>query len=139
MARLVDWAGRLTAAREPVGGRRAARVGGLPPLPRSRRVPPSPALLLAVPLLAAGLGGLRGRLLTPTTSRTGRRTPSRSRSAPAPTSSCPDDLEAEVGAETRCTLTAGDDPTEYGVTVTVTSVEDDTANFDVEVDEHPSG
>jgi hypothetical protein len=55
-----------------------------------------------------------------------------------PDISCPDDLEAEEGAETRCTLTAGDDPTEYGVTVTVTSVEGDTVNFDVEVDSEPA-
>ena len=54
-----------------------------------------------------------------------------------PEVSCPEDLEAEVGAQTRCTLTAGDDPTEYGVTVTVTSVEDGTANFDVQVDDGP--
>jgi len=51
--------------------------------------------------------------------------------------SCPDDLEAEVGATTRCTLSVGDDGDEYGVTVTVTSVKGDTANFDVEVDEEP--
>ena len=34
---------------------------------------------------------------------------------------------------------AGDDPTEYGVTVTVTSVDGDTVNFDVEVDDEPRG
>jgi hypothetical protein len=55
-----------------------------------------------------------------------------------PDISCPEDLEAEVDAQTRCTLTAGGDPTEYGVTVTVTSVEGDVANFDVEVDEQPA-
>ncbi len=53
--------------------------------------------------------------------------------------SCPEDLPAEVGAETRCTLLAGDDPTEYGVTVTVTAVDGTTANFDVRVDEQPQG
>ena len=56
-----------------------------------------------------------------------------------PEISCPDDLEAEEGAETRCTLTAGEDPTPYGVTVTVTSVEGDTVNFDVQVDDAPIG
>jgi hypothetical protein len=56
-----------------------------------------------------------------------------------PDITCPEDLPAEVGAETRCTLTAGGDPTEYGVTVTVTSVEGDTANFDVQVDAEPQG
>jgi hypothetical protein len=52
---------------------------------------------------------------------------------------CPEDLEAEVGAETRCTLTAGDDPSEYGVTVTVTAVNGGKAEFDVEVDGQPQG
>jgi hypothetical protein len=54
-----------------------------------------------------------------------------------PSITCPDDVEAEVGAKARCTLTGGDDPTEYGVTVTVTSVEGDNATFDVEVDQEP--
>jgi len=54
-----------------------------------------------------------------------------------PDVTCPDDLEAEVGAETRCTLSVTGDDQEYGVTVTVTSVEGDTANFDVEVDDEP--
>ena len=56
-----------------------------------------------------------------------------------PDVSCPEDLPAEVGAEMRCTLTAGDDPIEYGVTVTVTSVEGDTASFDVVVDDARAG
>ena len=56
-----------------------------------------------------------------------------------PDVSCPDDLEAEVGAETRCTLSVEGDSKEYGVTVTVTSVEGDTANFDVKVDDEPVG
>jgi Domain of unknown function (DUF4333) len=54
-----------------------------------------------------------------------------------PDITCLDDLEAEIGAEGRCTLTVGGDPEKYGVTVTVTSVEGDTANFDVQVDEQP--
>ena len=51
-----------------------------------------------------------------------------------PDIACPEDVEAEVGARTGARSPAGDDPTEYGVTVTVTSVEGDNANFDVEVD-----
>jgi hypothetical protein len=50
---------------------------------------------------------------------------------------CPEDVDAEEGATTRCVLTAAGDPTEYGVTVTVTGVEGGTATFDVEVDEQP--
>lgn len=53
-----------------------------------------------------------------------------------PDISCPEDLPRERGATTRCTLTAGDDPTEYGVTVTVTSTDGDT-RIGVEVDDAP--
>jgi len=49
-----------------------------------------------------------------------------------PAVSCPDDVEAEVGAETRCTATV--DGETYGATVTVTAVEDEEALFDVQVD-----
>ncbi|GAA1240572.1 DUF4333 domain-containing protein [Prauserella halophila] len=49
---------------------------------------------------------------------------------------CPDDLEAETGATTRCTLTAMDG-TRLGVSVEVTSVEDSQAKFEIEVDDAP--
>ncbi len=55
-----------------------------------------------------------------------------------PDITCPDELPAEVGAEARCTLTVDGDPAEYGVTVTITSVDGDTAAFDVVVDDQPS-
>ena len=45
---------------------------------------------------------------------------------------CPDDLDAKVGATERCSLTAGGDT--LGMTVTVKSVEGDTANYEVKVD-----
>ena len=50
---------------------------------------------------------------------------------------CPDELPVEVGASTRCTLTAGEDPTEYGVTVTVQAVDGDQPDYGVEVDREP--
>jgi len=56
-----------------------------------------------------------------------------------PAVTCTDGLPGEVGAEIRCTLTAGDDPTRYGVTLTVTAVEADDVRFDVEVDDEPVG
>jgi hypothetical protein len=56
-----------------------------------------------------------------------------------PDITCPDDVEAKVGNETRCTLTAEGLPGEYGVSVKITSVEGDTANFDVQVDSEPQG
>jgi hypothetical protein len=52
---------------------------------------------------------------------------------------CPRDLEAKQGARTRCTLTAPGDTTEYGVTVTVTSVDGATPDLQVQVDEQPAG
>lgn len=55
-----------------------------------------------------------------------------------PDITCPDPLAKRVGASTRCTLTAGDDPVEYGVTVTVTETGDST-RIGVEVDDEPAG
>lgn len=51
---------------------------------------------------------------------------------------CPGDLDAEVGATMRCTLTAADGTT-AGVTVTVTSVDGSDAQFDVVVDDAAGG
>ncbi|MGZ4539901.1 MAG: DUF4333 domain-containing protein [Blastococcus sp.] len=56
-----------------------------------------------------------------------------------PDITCPKDLDATVGATTRCTLTVGKDPAKYGVTVVVTSVKDGNATFDVRVDRTPQG
>lgn len=50
---------------------------------------------------------------------------------------CPDALPAEVDAEVRCTLTSGD--TTFGLTLTVTGVENDEAVFDIVVDDEPQG
>ncbi|UGT63470.1 DUF4333 domain-containing protein [Nocardia asteroides] len=46
---------------------------------------------------------------------------------------CPGDLTGKVGTTMRCTLNAGGDT--IGLTVTVTSVEGDTVNYDVQVDQ----
>jgi hypothetical protein len=56
-----------------------------------------------------------------------------------PNVSCPEGIEAEVGATARCTLSVGDDPAEYGVAVAVTSVDGDNFTVDVQVDEEPVG
>lgn len=56
---------------------------------------------------------------------------------PKPDITCPEDLAAEVDTTTRCTLTA-DDGSTLGVTVTVTSVDGDQINFDIEADETAS-
>ena len=49
-----------------------------------------------------------------------------------PDVTCPDDVEAEVGAQARCTAAVEGET--YGATVTVTAVDDDGAEFDVRVD-----
>jgi hypothetical protein len=51
---------------------------------------------------------------------------------------CPNDLEATVGATTRCTLTTGG--LAYGVSVTVTAVHGtSTVDFTIRVDQTPVG
>ena len=103
-------------------------------MPRRLR---SPAIVV---LLLAGLAACSGsKVLTADTVATSAEDALEEQIGVRPTISCPDDVDAEVGAKTRCTLTAGDDPTEYGVTVTVTSVEGSDATFDVEVDQQPQG
>jgi hypothetical protein len=96
------------------------------------------ALLVAVPLLSLGLAGCGGTVAADDVA-TQAEDALEEQVGARPDIVCPADLDAEVGAETRCTLIAGDDPTEYGVTVTVTAVDSDGAGFDVEVDGEPQG
>jgi hypothetical protein len=56
-----------------------------------------------------------------------------------PDIACDEDLPAEVDASTRCLLTDKATGEEYGVTITVTSVDGSDAQFDVIVDDAPSG
>jgi uncharacterized lipoprotein len=56
-----------------------------------------------------------------------------------PDVSCPDDLDAEEGATMECELTVEGDDTVYPVSIEVTSVEDDTANFSIEVGDPAGG
>ena len=56
-----------------------------------------------------------------------------------PNVDCPEEIPAEVGSEVRCTLSVDGEPDEYGVTVTITSVEGDTAEYEAEVDSEPMG
>ena len=67
--------------------------------------PPPPAARRPGPRRRAGRLRRRRRTADETAEKA-RRTRSRSRSGVRPDVSCPDDLEAEVGAETRCILTA---------------------------------
>jgi hypothetical protein len=50
--------------------------------------------------------------------------------------SCPEDLPAEEDAEITCELTYEDETRD--VAITVTSVEDDTVNFDIQVADTPN-
>ncbi len=56
---------------------------------------------------------------------------------PKPDITCPEDLVGKVGTTTRCTLTA-DDGSTLGVTVTVSSVDNDQINFDFKADDKAS-
>ena len=52
---------------------------------------------------------------------------------PIPKVSCPDDLDAKVGAKMTCTLTPQGSKTTYPVTVTVSSISNGVAHFHAEV------
>ena len=95
-------------------------------------------LLVALPFLALGLTACGGTLSAGDVASQAEKA-LEEQVGSRPDISCPEDLDAKVGAETRCMLTAGGDPTEYGVTITVTAVEGDTAEFDIVVDPEPAG
>ena len=96
-------------------------------------------LLATCPALVLGLGACGAGSLPPDEVAAGAEEALQKQAGVPTDVRCPEDLDAEVGAEARCTLTVQGDPAEYGVTVTVTSVKGDTANFDVTVDEEPIG
>lgn len=52
-----------------------------------------------------------------------------------PNVDCPSDLDAEVDATIECELTVDGEDAVYPVTVTVTELDGDVANFDIEVGE----
>ncbi len=97
-----------------------------------RAVLPVAAALLAL----AGCGGAR---VTASDVETRVAEQVQSRIGERPDVSCPDDLDAEVGATTRCSLTVAGVAGTYGVTVKVTKVQDDRAQFDITVDRRPQG
>jgi hypothetical protein len=95
-------------------------------------------LLAVTPLLALTLAACSSSDLTADDVAQGAEDALEAEVGARPDISCPDDLPAEVGATTRCTLSAGGDPQKYGVTVTVTQVDGTTAHFDVKVDKTPA-
>ena len=96
-------------------------------------------LPLAAPLLVVGLAGCGGTTLTAGAVEERAADALEEQVGVRPEISCPESLEAEVGASTECTLTAGDDPAEYPVTVTVSSVDGDSTTLDVAVGDTPRG
>jgi len=94
-------------------------------------------VLVVPPFLAAGLAACGAGSLTADDVAQSAEDALEAQVGLRPDVACPDDLDAEVGAETRCTLSVEGDEQEYGVTVTITSVDDGTADFDVQVDEEP--
>ena len=96
-------------------------------------------LLAAIPFLLAGLAACEADTLSADEIATTAEDALEEQVGARPEITCPEDIDAEVGAETECTLTAGGDPTEYGVNIQVTEVDGDKAKFDVRVDEEPKG
>ena len=96
-------------------------------------------LLAAVPLLALGLAACGSGTLSADKVAKGAEDALEKQVGVRPDITCPEDLKAEVDAKTHCILTAGGDHTKYGVSVTITSVDRDKANFDVAVDDKPAG
>ena len=97
------------------------------------------SLLAAVPFLLAGLAACGAGTLSADEVATKAEDALEQQIGIRPTITCPDDVEAEVGAEARCTLTAEGDPAEYGVSIKVTEVDGDNAKFDIQVDDQPQG
>ena len=96
-------------------------------------------LLAAVPILLLGLSACGSSTLSRDEVATKAEDALEQQIGVRPNINCPEDVEAKVGAQTRCTLTGGDDPTEYGVSIKVTEVDGDNAKFDIQVDDQPSG
>jgi Domain of unknown function (DUF4333) len=96
-------------------------------------------LLAVVPALLAGLSACGTATLSADEVATKAEDALEHQIGVRPTISCPDDVKAEVGATTRCTLTGGEDPTKYGVSIKVTEVDGDNAKFDITVDDQPQG
>ena len=94
-------------------------------------------LLLAAPVLAAVLAACSTPALSAAAVAKGAEDALEKKVGTRPHITCPKDLDATVGATTRCTLTAGNESTKYGVTVVVTSVSDGHTRFDVRVDRTP--
>ncbi len=91
-----------------------------------RRLP----LLVAVPVLGLGLTACSSSIEQAELERQVSST-IESQFGVAADVSCPGDLEAEVDASTECTATDPDSGEEIALQITVTSVEGDTANFDI--------
>lgn len=98
---------------------------------------PRPALLALVPVLAAGLAACGTTRVAAATVAKAAEDALEQQVGTRPDVSCPHDLAAKVGATTRCTLTAEGLDGTYGITVTVRSVENGKAHFDVKVDDQP--
>lgn len=90
----------------------------------------------ALPLTGCGVVGLAGDSMPAAEVATTAEDALELEVGARPDITCPDRLEKEEGATTRCTLTAEGDSTEVGVTVTVLETDGD-LQFDVEVDDEP--
>ena len=98
-----------------------------------------PVQLVLLPLIAVGPAGCGTVTVSAHDVATAAEQALEQQVGSRPDITCPHDLEAKVGASTRCTLTADGLDGTYGVTVRVRSVQGGKATFDVRVDEQPQG
>ena len=97
------------------------------------------SLFALVPVLTVGLAGCGSATVTASTVARAAEDALEQQVGTRPDVSCPHDVPAEVGATTRCTLTAQGLDGTYGITVTVRSVQNGKAHVDVKVDDQPQG
>ncbi len=88
-------------------------------------------LLAAVPALVLGLAGC-GSTIEENELETQAAAALEPQVGVRPEVDCPEDLEAEVDATTECTASIPDTGEEVRIKITVTSVEGDQAQFDIE-------
>lgn len=96
-------------------------------------------LLALVPVFAVGVAGCGGATVAASTVAKAAEDALEQQVGTRPDVSCPHDVSAQVGATTRCTLTAQGLDGTYGITVTVRSVQNGKAHVDVKVDDQPQG
>jgi hypothetical protein len=91
-------------------------------------------LALALPVVLAGCGG-PGVVDRAEVEKQTQEGLTKSVGQQAPKAECPDELKAEVGATTRCTMDFENGKKRLGITVKVSSVDGDDVKFAIQADD----